>query len=441
MTFVDDIGKEITVRKPATRIISLYSAHTENLYTLGLDAEIIGVGNVDIYPPHVLHKPRFDYKSDPEKLIVADPDLVLIRPFINRSRPEFVKVLEKAGLQVVSLYPDSFEKFDDYIRKLALLSGKEMEAQKQLAAFHQEIEAVGSFTQGITPKVHVYFESVEKGYKTVTSDSMPARAIVIAGGINVASDAEPVREGTSIAAYGIERLLEQAEKIDVFVSQRGAMNAGGNVHSISIRPGFHVMKAVQNKRVFEIDEKIISSPTFRYIKGIRELARMFYPEVVDDLAKFATDQEVTRKQMAEIAVRFKHRPIFVPTSRYYRKEHKGHTYGMFRDVGFQDPNFDFIETAVTSGYMEGYKEDGVEYFYPERTLNRDEFARILFMLHDFEKTETQIEIKDIGEVSKPQIVQILVSQGIMACENGYFQPNKFVTGKDVIQALAQITEL
>jgi iron complex transport system substrate-binding protein len=114
---------------------------------------------------------------------------------------------------------------------------------------------------------------------------------------------------------------------------------------------------------------------------------------------------------------------------------------MFRDVSFQEANFDFIETAVTSGYMEGHKEHGVEYFYPERTFSRDELAHILFMLHDFEKAETQVEIKDLNEVSKPQIVQLLVSQGIMTCENGYFQPARAVTGNDVLQALAQIARL
>ncbi len=437
-SFVDDSGKKITVTAPAKRIISLYSAHTENLYSLGLDEEIIGVGRVDIYPPKVLEKTRYDFRSDPEKVVAADPDLVLIRPFIKRSRPEFVAALEKAGLFVVALYPERFEKFDEYIEKLAILTEKQDKAEALVKNFFQEIEDIRVLTRTLTPKVKVYFESVEKGYKTVTPDSMPARAIEIAGGRNLTKDAKPVKNGSSIAVYGIERLLEQADEIDVYLSQRGAMNAGGNVHSISIRPGFYAIKAVKNKRIYVINEKIISSPTFRYIQGIRELVRMFYPEMSADLSDFNSDEVITRAEVAEIVVRFKHKQIFVPTSRYYRKKHKGHTYGTFQDVDIAHPHFDFIETAVVSGYMDGFEEEEKELFYPEREVTRAEFARILFMLHDFERRKQHIAIKDLERVSKPRIIRIIVDHGLMACEDGYFFPDKSVTGREVVETLKKL---
>jgi iron complex transport system substrate-binding protein len=43
------------VSAPATRIISVYSAHTENLFSSGLDQEVLGVGTADIYPPPRAH--------------------------------------------------------------------------------------------------------------------------------------------------------------------------------------------------------------------------------------------------------------------------------------------------------------------------------------------------------------------------------------------------
>ena len=435
LTFRDDQGNEITVSAPATRIISLYSAHTENLFSLGLDEEIIGVGNVDIYPPHALTRPRYDYKSDPEKVIAAEPDLVLIRPFIQRSRPEFVQALHKAGLHVVSLYPDSFDEFDEYIRKLAMLTGTQKNAEKLLHNFYQDLQDIRTMTAAITPKVMVFFESVEKGYKTVTPDSTPARAIEAAGGLNVASDVTPISEGSSIAAYGIEKLLSHADDIDVYVSQRGVMNAGGSVRSISARPGFYVIKAVAEKRIYEINEKIISSPTFRHVKGVRELARMFYPEVMDDLTGFNTETPVNRDQMAEIIVRFQHKPIFVPTSSYYRKTSKGHIYGTFQDVSVEHPLFDVIETAVISGYMEYETRNDQDWFLPEEPVTREEFAKILFMLRDPEKTAQQIDIKDLDKAAQPRIVQVIVNNGMMACEDGYFHPTRAVTGKEAVNIL------
>ncbi len=48
---VDQAGRILTIDEPFKRIISLYGAHTENLFNLGLDHEIIGVSRHETYPP------------------------------------------------------------------------------------------------------------------------------------------------------------------------------------------------------------------------------------------------------------------------------------------------------------------------------------------------------------------------------------------------------
>ncbi|GKT32620.1 ABC transporter substrate-binding protein, partial [Aduncisulcus paluster] len=159
---------------------------------------------------------------------------------------------------------------------LGLVTGREKMAERKLKKFHEDMDAIREMTKDIEPKINVFFESSDVELKTVTSDSMAARAIEIAGGINIASDAEPITKGSSIAAYGAERVLEKAGQIDAYVTQRGVMGAGGNLHTISIRPGFDTIKAVKNEKVLEINQKIISSPTFRQVKGTYELARFFY---------------------------------------------------------------------------------------------------------------------------------------------------------------------
>ncbi|MCT4509351.1 MAG: ABC transporter substrate-binding protein [Tepidibacter sp.] len=442
ISFVDDNNKQINMNEPAKKIISLYSAHTENLYKLGLDEEIIGVGNSDIYPTKVLEKKKFDYRNiDPEKIILEEPDLVLIRPFINRSCPDFVQSLEKAGINVVSLYPESFNEFDDYIKKLSFLTGTEDKANDLLKVFYTQIDNIKEKTKNIEDKVNVYFESSEKDYKTVTVDSMPGMAIDIAGGINIASDAKPIKQGSSIAAYGTERILEKADDIDVFVSQNGVMNAGGNKHSITIRPGFDTIKAIKNDRVYVINQKIISSPTFRYLDGINEMCRMFYPEIFDDYSEYNIDKEITREELAEIIVKFKHEPVFVPTSKYYRKEHKGHTYGMFEDVDINDEKINFIEAAVTSGYIDGFKENDKEFFYPEDNITREEFAKVLYMIDDIKPMDTKINISDISEVENKRIIQIIVDNKLMELKNNKFNPKSYITGKEIVKYLDLLSSI
>ncbi|QXM06392.1 ABC transporter substrate-binding protein [Crassaminicella indica] len=435
--FKDDSGKIVRMDEPAKKIISLYSAHTENLFALGLDNEIIGIGKSDAYPAAVMNKKRFDYRADPEKVIAVEPDLVLIRPFIKKSKPEFVEALENTGINVVSLYPDKFEEFPNYIKKLAILTGKEAVAEKLLTKFNNDLKELESITKNIKPKVNVFFESTETEYRTITNDSMAAMAIKLAGGNNIAVDAKPIRKGTSIASFGAERILEKADEIDVYVSQRGAMNAGGNLHSISIRPGFDTIKAVKEGRVYTINEKLVSSPTFRFSKGVLELSRMFYPELIDSLDEFKKDEPLTRKSLAEMTVKFKHKGIFAPTSKYYKKEHKGHIYGTFKDVTVDDPNFDYIETAVLSGYVKAEKD----YFYPDEKVTREEFAQTLYMLKDLKDKEGMVNIKDIDEVKNNRIVEIIVENGLMALKDGKFYPNEMITEKEAVESLEKIKSL
>jgi len=280
---IDDLGKTIMMPEPAGRIISLYSAHTENLFSLGLDDQVIGVYKTDSYPPGATTKDVFDYRSDPEKVIAVNPDMVLIRPFINESHPDFVKALENAGINVVCLYPDQFEDFGPYIKKLAKLTGREKEAEKLLYNFNRELNDIASVAGKIKHKKQVFFESTEREYRTITNDCMAANAIRISGGINIASDAVPVRKGSSIASYGLERILDRAGDIDVYVAQRGAMNSGVNPDAIRTRPGFNTIKAVKENRIYTIDEKLVSSPTFRYATGVRKLAGFLYPEIRNTL--------------------------------------------------------------------------------------------------------------------------------------------------------------
>ena len=53
---IDNHGRQIEVKTPFKRIISLYGAHTENLFSLGLEAQIIGVSVNDSFPAQALDK-------------------------------------------------------------------------------------------------------------------------------------------------------------------------------------------------------------------------------------------------------------------------------------------------------------------------------------------------------------------------------------------------
>ena len=274
---MDQAGRKLTVHKPFQRIISLYGAHTENLFSLELNREIIGVSRHEAYPPEALEKPVYSYREDPEKFMGSAPDLVLIRPMIDRGYPQFVERLEKSGITVVSLQPASIEDMYTYWKILGILGGRKERAHDMVTRFKEMTACFKSLTAGINNRKKVYFEAIHKKMKTFSPDAMAVFALETAGGINVASDATAIRK-TNIAAYGKERILSHAHEIDIYLAQSGAMNRP-TVTMIKNEPGFHAIKAVQNNQIFIVDEMIVSRPTLRLLNGIYGIGAILYPEI------------------------------------------------------------------------------------------------------------------------------------------------------------------
>ncbi len=273
---IDQAGRKLAVDKPFKRIISLYGAHTENLFQLGLVDEVIGVSRHETYPPQALQAPVFSYHDDPEKFLAARPDLVIIRPMIDRGYPQLVSMLEKNGITIISLQPATVEDVYTYWKILGMLGDRQLQATAMITRFKAAATEFRSLTEARVAKKKVYFEAIHSKMKTFAPDSMAVFALETAGGINVAADAEPVRN-TNIASYGKERLLSRGREIDVYLAQSGAMNRP-TVELIINEPGFKTIKAVAEHKIYIIDEQIVSRPTMRLLDGIYHIGRILYPK-------------------------------------------------------------------------------------------------------------------------------------------------------------------
>ncbi len=271
-------ARAVQQKKDYQRIISLYSAHTENICHLGAGDRLIGISPADDFPQYILDKKRYSYREDPERFIAAQPDLVLIRPMIERSYPEFVKKLRAAGIDVVSIQPDSVDEMFSYWRELASLIGKEKNAEQMITAFKEQIariqKEITQSKQHRLTRPRVYFQSIHSKSKTFAPTSIGAFVLQQAGGNNAAADARQVRK-TNIAFYPKEKLLAQGESIDFFIAQVGRMNPV-TLDIITREPGYKAIKAVRLKRILLVEEALVSRPTFRLIEGIEKIHKFIY---------------------------------------------------------------------------------------------------------------------------------------------------------------------
>lgn len=273
----DDVGTTFNFTSPFTRIISLYPAHTENLFSLGLRDEIIGVSTSEDYPSSALAKPRFSARDGVEKFLAAKPDLVLIRPMHFRGYPSLWKTLQKHGIRVLALQPSNIGEMYVYWRKLGRLTGREPAAEYMISQFEDGLDKARTRLERIPTRNRpgVFFESIHRKFATFSPGSMPIFVMEMAGGRNVASDAKP-RHETNIANYGLERLLSKANQIDVYLAQYGAMNQV-DVKDIMNSPASSRIKAVRDRTVFLVDEHLVSRPTLRLLQGIETVHRLLHP--------------------------------------------------------------------------------------------------------------------------------------------------------------------
>ena len=260
----------------ARRIVSLYPGHTDNIVALGEEKRLVAISKNDDGETLPQLK-RFSARSSAEEILALKPDLVLTRGLAERQNPQLRSVLERAGVRVVSIEPPQWDDFASYLRELAELIGCDPEAaEAKLKKIRKSIAAEAS-KRSKGKKPAVFIEATAKELHTCSPGSWAAKLIELAGGRNAAADAKPIRSGSAIAPYGLERILKAAAagEIDVYIVQRGAMNAA-DMDALAARPWYTALKDIKTAVV---PENELSRPSLLGLEaGGRRLIKIFYGE-------------------------------------------------------------------------------------------------------------------------------------------------------------------
>ena len=235
------------------RVISLYPGHSDNICALGGSELLVALSEND--DPDLLPSlPRLSLRSGAERVLALRPDVVLTRSFAVRLNPNMYDVLERSGVRVIVLDPPEWEDFAQYLTELA--QALSLSPEGALRKFGDVIMGIRA---GVPDKKapRVFLEATSRELHTCSPDSWAAKLIALAGGVNIAFDVEPLRPGSAIAPFGVERVLERAGDIDVYIIQTGAMNAS-HVEDFRARSW---SSALGSARVCEVPERYMSRPS------------------------------------------------------------------------------------------------------------------------------------------------------------------------------------
>lgn len=250
-------------------MVSLAPSLTETIDAIGVWDLLKGRTDYDTYPPKVEDVPSVGTLKDPsiETIVEIGPDLILASTHFQE---ETMKKIDELGLKVIILSSqDSFEGVYDVIEKTGLI----LDAQDSARQVVEDMKAkVSKVKDSVSPleatEVYYVVGYGEYGDYTAGGGTFIDQMIGMAGGKNVASDVE----GWS---YSLEKLVEKDPHIIICSKYFGAKEG------IQAANGYKDLTAVQEDRLFEIDNNTLDRQGPRLADGLEELAKILHPEAFD----------------------------------------------------------------------------------------------------------------------------------------------------------------
>lgn len=279
-TLIDDLGRNIVVKKTPTRIVSMAPSVTEILFALGLGDKIVGVTDACDYPPEAseiekIREPFGDFQI--EKLVELNPDLVIMDRYFDLSPPGlWLSKLNDVGLKVVVLYAKDLEDVLHNIKLVGQATWTQDEATQLVTALENRMNTVIKKLENITQeeKSRVFSsgwydgesDPWTSGYGTFADD-----IVKLAGGINIAE----IKGG--FFQMDLEAVIWADPQIILVIEDYKWPTP--TYSSVLNDERFQSTEALQNNEIYEIDANLMSRPGPRLIDGLEETARILHPQL------------------------------------------------------------------------------------------------------------------------------------------------------------------
>lgn len=275
ITVKDASGKEITIEKPAEKIVVLTASDAEILYAIGAGSTVIGRGTYCNYPEEVLSVTEVNsgYDTNIEQIIGLQPDLVLMTSMAQSD--EQVAAIEKAGIPVciTNMGAETFESVYDSITLIGALTGKNAEAEAVIESMKTGFSEIAAKTDGKDTEKTVYFEvsPLEYGLWTAGNGTFMNELCGLLGVKNAFADID------GWAQISEEQVLGRDPDYIVTISMYYG-EGPTPVEEIESRDGWDGLKAIINGNVYNADSDEISRPGPRLVDAAIMLYDFIYGE-------------------------------------------------------------------------------------------------------------------------------------------------------------------
>lgn len=246
------------------RFISLAPSLTQNLYLLGVEANVVGY--TSYCKEAVLDdKPivASAVKVNLEKVATLRPDLVFTTTITN---PETIQQLRSFGIRVEVLpTPGSFDEICAQFLMMGKIVGKEFESQDIVRKAYADVNALRAKTKDL-PTARMFFQVGSNPLYCVPPQTFMNDFIQFAGGVNVCTT-------PSNGSISREAVLVRNPEV-IFITTMGIVGA----EEKKVWESYIEMDAVKNKKVFILDSNEACSPTPQtFVKTLQVMVDLLIP--------------------------------------------------------------------------------------------------------------------------------------------------------------------
>ena len=267
-------GRRVTVTTPPQRIVSLAPSITEQLFAIEAGEKVVGVTIYDTYPPAVQHLERvggYVTKSiSIEKILSLKPDLVLSRGEIQRG---VIDMLERLGIPAVAIEPGNFDEVYAAIGLIGRLTDRDQQAARVVAEMQQRVARIRQQVAAIplAQRVTVFYKAYDEPLITAGPSTFIGHMIEMAGGMNIFADVQE-----SYPQISDEEVLRRNPAVILGPTSRDVRLSLAQAIQ---RPGWHRLAAVQNQRLYLLDDDLVSRPGPRLAEALEAVAKVLYPRL------------------------------------------------------------------------------------------------------------------------------------------------------------------
>lgn len=263
-------GHEVTLEKPAERIVALTAADCEIIYALGAGSLLVGRGEYCDYPAEVLDVTcvQSGGNTNIEQILALKPDVVVMGTMAQTE--EQVKQLEDAGVAVVVSDAQDIAGIYTSIEMLGKLLGKDKEAAAIVSNMKAAFDEIAKNKLDGTQTVYFEVSPLQWGLWTAGKGTFMNEIAEMMGLKNCFGDLE------GWAEISEEQVIERNP--DFIVTITMYFGEGPTpVEEILSRPGWENVTAVKNEAILNLQNDELSRPAPRLVDG----AKLFYDFIME----------------------------------------------------------------------------------------------------------------------------------------------------------------